>query len=196
MFVQLILRNKIIKRLGDISTIQTGLFAKSNAKGDIVYLQAKHFNENGQLSTSLHPDLESWSISEKHLLKPGDVLFAAKGLKNFAAVYESHNPPSVASTSFFVIRLRDNNVLPQFLAWHLNHPVAQKFLKAGAIGSSIPSISKAVLESLEIPIPSMETQEAILKVTSLRKLELSIKKQMEDLQEKYIQNVLIKSIQQ
>ena len=45
----------------------------------MVYLQAKHFDVNGQLLAALHPDLMADGISEKHLLKDGDVLFAAKG---------------------------------------------------------------------------------------------------------------------
>ena len=40
-----------------------------------------------------------------HILRQGDVLFAAKGTKNFAALYESKYHTAVASTSFFVIRV-------------------------------------------------------------------------------------------
>lgn len=94
--------------LKHITNIQTGVFAKPIKDGEIVYLQAKHFNENGQLIGLLHPDLLAESISGKHLLQPGDILFAAKGTKNFAAWYESKNLPAVASTSFFVIRLKGN----------------------------------------------------------------------------------------
>ena len=89
------------KILKDIATIQTGIFGKTESKGDIVYLQAKHFSETGQLHTILHPDLKADNITDKHLLRTGDVLFAAKGTKNFAAVFENHNEPAVASTSFF-----------------------------------------------------------------------------------------------
>ena len=129
----------------DITNIQTGLFAKPSGIGEVVYLQSKHFDEHGQLHSELHPDLMTDGISEKHLLKDGDVLFAAKGTKNFAAVFENHNEPSVASTSFFVIRPTDNKVLPQFLAWFLNNHTTQTLLKGQAIGTSIPSISKQVL---------------------------------------------------
>jgi hypothetical protein len=68
----------------DITNIQTGLFAKPAGIGELVYLQSKHFDEYGQLHSDLHPDLAAEGISEKHLLKDGDVLFAAKGTKNFA----------------------------------------------------------------------------------------------------------------
>jgi type I restriction-modification system DNA methylase subunit len=75
--------------LKHITTIQTGVFAKPIQKGEIVYLQAKHFDENGELSEPLYPDLNAESKIHKHLLKKGDVLFAAKGTKNFAACYEN-----------------------------------------------------------------------------------------------------------
>ncbi len=178
----------------DITNIQTGLFAKPAGIGELVYLQSKHFDEYGQLHAVLHPDLVTDGISEKHLLKDGDVLFAAKGTKNFAAVFENHNEPSVASTSFFVIRTSDNNVLPQYLAWFLNSHATQMLLKGQAIGTSIPSISKQVLENLEITVPEIEIQRAILQITKLRNKEKSLKQEIETLREKQIQQQIINAI--
>ena len=183
--------------LKHIASIQTGIFAKSVSKGEIVYLQARHFNENGRLSSILHPDLKQDNITEKHLLRHGDVLFAAKGTKNFAAWYESKNQPSVASTSFFVIRLQENfsnKILPEFLVWLINNPISQKLLKGKAIGTSIVSISKSVLEELEISIPDIQTQKAILKISQLHNTEKRLKQQIETLREKQIQQQIINAI--
>lgn len=178
----------------DITHIQTGLFAKPAGVGELVYLQSKHFDEYGQLHTVLHTDLSADGIAKKHLLKDGDVLFAAKGTKNFAAVFENHNEPSVASTSFFVIRPTDNKVLPQYLAWFLNNHTTQTLLKGQAIGTSIPSISKQVLENLEITVPKLEIQRAILQITKLRNKEKALKQQIETLREKQIQQQIINAI--
>ena len=183
--------------LKDISNIQTGVFAKTDSNGDIVYLNAKHFDENGQLNSALHPDLNSNDISKKHLLQYGDVLFAAKGTKNFAAIYESQNQPAVASTSFFVIRIQESNInkiLPDFLAWFINNPATQKYLKERAIGTSIVSISKAVLEELEVSIPDLETQKTILKISYLRNLEKQLRQRIETLREKQIQQQFINGL--
>jgi restriction endonuclease S subunit len=178
----------------DIAIIQTGLFAKPSGNGELVYLQAKHFDEYGQLHSVLHPDLLAEGISEKHLLKEGDVLFAAKGTKNFAAVFENHNEPSVASTSFFVIRPADKKVLPQYLAWFLNNHTTQTLLKGQAIGTSIPSISKHVLENLEMTVPSIETQKAILQITKLRNNEKLLKQKIEFLKDQFLNQQLLKVI--
>lgn len=180
--------------LGYIANIQTGIFAKPVPKGEIVYLQSKHFNEYGQLHALLHPDLKADNITEKHLLRHGDVLFAAKGTKNFAAWYENKNRPAVASTSFFVIRLTEKNILPEFLVWFINQPKAQKFLKGKAIGTAIVSISKSVLEELEIFIPDVQTQKAILKISQLHNTEKKLKQQIETLREKQIQQQIINAI--
>ena len=178
----------------DITNIQTGLFAKPAGIGEVVYLQSKHFDEYGQLHSALPPDLLAEGISDKHLLKDGDVLFAAKGTKNFAAVFENHNEPSVASTSFFVIRTVDKKVLPQYLAWFLNNHTTQTILKGQAIGTSIPSISKQVLENLEITVPNIEIQRAILQITKLRNKEKSLKQRIDTLREKLIQQQIINAI--
>lgn len=181
-------------RIKDFTNIQTGLFTKPSGTGELVYLQSRHFDEYGQLHTVLHPDLPAKEVAEKHLLKDGDVLFAAKGTKNFAVVFENHNEPAVASTSFFVIRMSDSKVLPAYLAWFLNsHPV-QTLLKGQAIGTSIPSISKQVLEDLEIPVPAIKTQKAILEITKLRNTEKALKQQIETLREKQIQQQIINAI--
>ncbi len=178
----------------NIASIQTGLFIKPIGSGDVVYLQAKHFDENGLLKATLHPDLRADNIISRHILKSGDVLFSAKGTKNFAAVFESHNPTSVASTSFFVIRLTNKTVLPEYLAWFLNNPTTQKLLKEQAIGTSIPSISKTVLEELDIPIPSVEKQKSILTIAHLRSTEKNLKHQIEVLREQQIQQTLINAL--
>lgn len=181
-------------RIKDITHIQTGLFAKPGGIGELVYLQSKHFDEYGQLHAVLQPDLMADGISEKHLLKEGDILFAAKGTRNFAAVFENYSEPSVASTSFFVIRLTDKKLLPQYLAWVLNNHRTQALVKRQALGTSIPSISKRVLENLEISVPSIETQKAILQITKLRDKEISLKQEIETLREKQIQQQIKNAI--
>ncbi|MCF8201486.1 MAG: restriction endonuclease subunit S [Crocinitomicaceae bacterium] len=181
-------------KIQDIATLQTGLFAKPLAKGEVVYLQSKHFDDQGNLLTTLHPDLLKENISEKHFLRAGDILFAAKGTKNFAAVYEEHNPPAVASTSFFVIRLFDSKINPEYLTWFLNNSNTQAILKSQAIGTSIPSISKQVLENFEISIPIIEMQNAILQITKLRNKEKYLKQKIETIREKQIQQQILNAI--
>ena len=183
--------------LKHIANIQTGIYAQTVLSGTVVYLQAKHFNENGHLYDTVIPDLPLDNQTEKHLLNDGDVIFAAKGSKNFAAQYESKNGNCVASSTFLVIRLTDKfrtRILSEYLVWFINHQRTQEWLKAKARGSSIPSISKMDLQELEITIPLIEKQKAIVKIDSLQKTEQSILKKIQLLKEQYIQHRLISAI--
>ena len=160
----------------------------------MVYLQAKHFDVNGQLLAALHPDLMADGISEKHLLKDGDVLFAAKGTKNFAAVYENQNPAAVASTSFFVLRPTDKIILTEYLAWFLNHPNTQNILKDNARGTAIPSIRKTVLENLEISIPTIEKQRVVIQLSALSKKEKELRMAILQKRKQLIEQQIINAI--
>ncbi|MBK9248662.1 MAG: restriction endonuclease subunit S [Ignavibacteria bacterium] len=183
--------------LSQIATIQTGLFAKPIADGEVVYLQVKHFDDNGMLVGNLHPDLKEEDISQKHLLRQGDILFASKGSKIFATEFDNISQPAVASTSFFVIRQKEEfreTILPEFLVWYLNNPTTQTLLKSKAIGTSLVSISKSVLDELDIPIPEMKKQHAILKIARLRNKEKVLQLRINELKEKQIQQLIIKSI--
>lgn len=183
-------------KLSDIAKLQTGLFAKPEAMGEVVYLQVRHFDENGLLRAELYPDLKGNRFTEKHLLKAGDILFAAKGTKNFAAVYEPHYPTAVASTSFFVIRLQNTQILPGYLGWYLNHPVIINRLKEQAIGSATPSISKTVLDDLEIPMPTIQKQKLVMEVQQLMRRECALQEQVRALRENMIQQKVFKAINQ
>lgn len=181
-------------KLKNIASIQTGVFAKPEPEGEIVYLQARHFDESGNIIEALHPDIFVNKINSNHILKAGDVLFATKGTKNFAVAIDDLFPVSVASTSFFVIRLKNEDILPEFLAWYLNHPDSLKFLKGFAVGTSISSISKSVLEELEISLPDKNKQQLVLKIAQWRKTEKQLKVQIEALREIQIQKLILNAI--
>jgi restriction endonuclease S subunit len=186
---------KILKALiKDIAHIQTGLFAKPTGIGELAYLQSKHFDEQGRLQAVLHPDLMAEGIAEKHLLRAGDVLFSAKGTKNFAAVYENRNPAAVASTSFFVMRLINHNILPEFLAWFLNHPQTQSLLKGQARGTSIPSITKSALEDLELVIPPVEKQILIVRLSQLILHETELRERVITQRKQLVEQQIINAI--
>jgi restriction endonuclease S subunit len=173
--------------LENLARIKTGIFAKPAGSGEVVYLQVRDFDETGHLKAELHPNLPEVDISPKHFLKQGDVLFAAKGSKNFATVFHSPALHTVASTSFFIIRLKEKTLLPDFLAWFLNSMPTQTLLKSQAIGSSIPSISKQVLASLDVPMPDKRSQQLVVEIDHLHRRRKALEQQLGILHEKSLQ---------
>ncbi|MAT64337.1 MAG: hypothetical protein CMQ43_12575 [Gammaproteobacteria bacterium] len=114
-------------------------------------------------------------------LRPGDVLFAARGNRN-VATYIDHVPGlAVCAPQFFLLRARSESVLPAYLAWYLNQPPAQRYFEISAEGSFITSIRRAELEKLPVPVPSVERQRLIARLADAARRE-------KELTEKLIRN--------
>ena len=182
--------------LREICSIQTGVYGKTSPSGNAIYLQLRHFDEYGNLDVRLKPDFAVDSAHWNHLLQDGDILFSAKGVRNTALTYKPHFGHAVASSSFLVIRLKKSGIiLPEYLAWYINHPRSQEFLRTKAKGSTPPSITVAALGELKVNIPPLEMQHKILNVHELRVRERHLLADIDKLKEEYLQYQLISKTQ-
>lgn len=98
-------------------------------------------------------------------LKAGDILFVAKGARNFAVCLTAIPAATVCSQYFFIIRVKDTRtLLPEFLAWQINQLPAQKYLSKNAEGTDQLSIRRGVLEALPVAIPSLTEQQQLIQL--------------------------------
>lgn len=99
-------------------------------------------------------------------LEVGDVLFAAHGSHNTASyIGESFKDlpfKAVATPMFFVLRVRDERLLPEYLAWFINAVPSQRYFQQHAEGTGTKSVRRQCLEGLEVVIPALEAQEKII----------------------------------
>lgn len=91
-------------------------------------------------------------------LQRGDVLFVARGARNYALCLPEVPKPVVCSQYFFLLRVKSPALLPDFLAWQINRPPAQRYLASNAEGSDQLSIRRGVLENLPLVVPPPEKQ--------------------------------------
>lgn len=161
-------------KLRNIATTQSGIYEKNHPEGDILYLQVSDFKNGKELNNELKPAIINNERVKKFILQDKDLLFAAKGTSNFCAMYRSGKEKAVASSSFFVIRILNNNVDPEYICWFLNTPHILTHLKAHAVGTSIPSITKTMLENLEINILPLEKQRLIVAYHNLQDREVEL----------------------
>jgi restriction endonuclease S subunit len=183
--------------LKDIGKLISGTYAKPDITKEIFYLQTGHFTDAGRLDETVKPMLQYSSRLEKHLLQEGDVLFTAKGTSNISYVYYPSYGQAVASSSFIVIRINENNkekIKPEYLSWFLSFTPQIRLFHQRQIGTTIPSISIKELKEIEVDIPTMEKQEAIIKVHSLRHKEKVLKDQLEQMREIQIQQLLFTAL--
>jgi len=99
-------------------------------------------------------------------LWPGDILFMARGTRNDAAVIKALPHNTVCTPNFFHLRLKSEafNLMPEFLAWQLNHVDAQRYFAMCSQGSSAPSVTKTQLGDLPVVVPPIEQQKLMMKL--------------------------------
>ncbi|MGD9630676.1 MAG: restriction endonuclease subunit S [Pyrinomonadaceae bacterium] len=183
----------MLAKLADVAKIRTGVFARPERQGDVLYLQSKNFDELGELDSTVWPELKAQGTLQKHLLKRGDVLFAAKGDKNFGTVFQDDRN-AVASPTFLVFEMKDTSVLSEYISWQLNDPTNLEFLRRNAVGTSMVSISKSLIGELSILIPPLEQQKKIVEAWRLSKKEYQLRLKIAELRESFVQGALARSI--
>lgn len=162
-------------KLGNIATIQTGVYLKSSPSPDTCYLQVSDFDEDGTICQTVQPTTTISHKAARHLLTVNDLLLAAKGGKNFCTIAPTQLGPCVASPSFLIIRINDlSRVMPEYLCGFLNLSTTRQILTAQAQGSAITSLSKADLDEFEIPLPPLERQRACIILTRLHHQEQAL----------------------
>ena len=182
------------KLLKDISQIRFGYYSQETADNGIPYLQAKQFDDSGNLiappDTFLVPD----SKSSTQLLKDGDIILAGKGNKNFAWCYNNHFGGAIASSTFFVITPDQNQILPDYMCMILNRLISQSSFALLGLGTNIKSIRKVELEELAIPVAPCDGQRTIMRIHDMhrqkQKLYLNIQKKDNELYDAVINELV------
>jgi len=185
------------KKLHEIAILTSGVYAKPDYSPDTLYLQSVHFDEFGQLDPLLKPQLNVDGKTAKHILEEGDILFAAKGTNSFGVVYQEAYGKAVASSSFIVVRIRqeiNGEILPAYLAWFLSNTPAIRNFHRKQLGTTIPSISIKKLSEIEVQVPPIEKQHLITSIQQLRNKQKDLNMQLETAREIQIQQFLINAL--
>lgn len=168
--------------LAEIATIQQGLQFRKGVDellpGTCRLIQIRDFDEQGELREDWESGLFRFhppSPVDRYLLKPGDVLFLARGLRNFAWAVPAPMPEVVAVGYFLIIRPDAARINPGYLAWYLNsEPTRAHLRNVAAQGILMPVVSRAAFQRLSIPLPPLAQQAAIAELEALRRREVRL----------------------
>lgn len=181
----------IKRKISEIAEVFSGVYLQASPYGEVAYLQMKDFSsksvEESALKVSLSPK------SKRSLLKKGDLLFAGKGTTYLCKVFDL-DIHAIASTIFYVIRLSDSGILPDYLCWYLNHPNTEAFIKAQQVGSGTPLIRKQILENLEIAVPDLKTQQQIVELARLQQKEKALLKALAEKREQLTNQLIMNKL--
>lgn len=181
------------KQLKNIASIQSWFYLRSDNSWDVVYLQAKLFDTFWDIKETLIPDIRHENIQDRYLLQDWDILFSAKWTRNFATVYKKEYWPCIASSTFFIIRLKDMHIIPEYIVIIINESQKTNYFKNNLSWWTIQSIPKPALEDFEIFIPPIERQKQIINLHKLYKQELQIYEKLKSRKEELINKIILNS---
>ena len=193
--------NYLDMNLGEIAPVKSGYISrgriKPDDKGSHLLLQASDIDSE-HLSFCLsnlvrfnpHLSPSDWA------LKTGDILFMARGFKNFSVLIQEIPHNVLAAACFFVVRAQTEKVLPEYLCWYLNQlPVEDYLRRRIGRGVNMPIVRRAVLESIEIPLPPMETQRTVAELNKLIAHEQALLTRLTEKRKTLIAGVCLKAVQ-
>lgn len=130
------------------------------------------------------------------ILKTDDVLFMARGARNYSILIKEISDRVLAAACFFIVRVSIDLVLPYYLCWYLNQPQVEHYLRRhSGRGVHMPVVRRSVLENINIPIPPIEVQVKITKLDVLLQNEMELLDKLAEKRKKLITAACLHSVQ-
>ena len=127
-------------------------------------------------------------------LKSGDILFMARGARNFSVMVDKLPEGVLAAACFFVVRISNSEILPEYLSWYLNQsPVEEYLQRFSGRGVHMPVVRRAVLESIDIPLPPIQTQKQVSEINKLLQKEQTLYKKLAEKRKNLMTEICLKA---
>lgn len=167
-------------RLADACTIHIGYTARGRleptAVGGVLAIQLRDISPNGLVDPNRLTRVQLEDLADRYFVRAGDLVFRSRGERNTAsALDERLQEPALAVLPLMVLRPNRDVVTPEYLAWAINQPPAQRHFDNAARGTNIRMIPRSSLDDLVLDVPDIATQKIIVAVDALaeRERELS-----------------------
>lgn len=167
-------------KLGHIGNLKNGLNFKNSGGKPIKFLGVGDFKEHIIIdSCKQFSEVYIDNPPEDYLLKNGDIVFVrsngSKELVGRSVMVDNVDYPLIYSG--FCIRFRNNSfskVNNHYLLYYFRSLRFRELLRIGSGGTNINNLNQELLNSIRIPIPSMQKQNEI--VSTLNKLSNDVEK--------------------
>lgn len=170
-------------KLGRFINIRTGYLSRTKVQeapnGRYALIQLSDFDDT---RTTMNPDtltrFEPGDLRKDQTIQPGEVLFLAKGVHNFA-YHPGPLPVPTLAASYFYVLTPAPEVTPRFLTWFLNHPHTRRaFDRIAGVGARMPVVKKSDLADIDIPVPPLADQHKIVELHALMTRESRLLEQL------------------
>lgn len=178
-------------KLSDVCDIQTGYTARGRLEaadvGGVPVIALRDFGSDGVVRADALQNVKLTPPDQRYYVGAGDVVFRSRGEKNTAfALGSDFHEPSVAVLPLMIIRSKNSNIIPEYLAWLINSPRSQSYFDAEAQGTSMRMISKSTLDDLDVVIPEVFVQRKIVEVAGLASRERALLSSLADMRARLV----------
>lgn len=185
------------KQLGEIAEVTVGHSFRSRleqeSSGDVAVVQMKDLSQENRLVESGLVRTSMGKINPRQLLRKNDIVFRARGLTNTAVHIHKDIGPAVLAAPLLRIRVYDQSISPDYLAWWINQPEAQAYMVKQGKGTTQRMISVPVLKGLWVEVPALETQRQIVELAELAQEEQKLLYALADKRAKYVEGILMQA---
>lgn len=148
-------------------------------EGDVAMVQMRDVSGEGRIDWDGVVRIDPPGKRLPDFLGVGDLIFTTRGARNAAVIIEHVPGPAICAPNLFLIRVVEAVAcLPDYLAWYMNQRPAQVYFQRSATGTSIMNIRREVVEALEVPVPSLREQEAIIRMSYAARAEKQLLQQL------------------
>lgn len=159
-------------QLAELCDIHSGYTARGRLEplpeGGVPALQLRDVGTDGETPGPWFQRYDLSKLADRYFVRGGEVIFRSRGQPNTAAAVADPLPePAVVIVPLVILRPDRERILPEYLAWSINQPEAQRRLGAEAQGTSLRMIPMAVLENLDVAVPNLPTQKRIVELNAL-----------------------------
>lgn len=177
----------------DLAEVQMGYPFRSrlehDPEGNVAVIQMKDIDDTNLLHEEQAIRVVLPKGKAHHLLREGDLLFRSRGRSNGAALVRCGIGPAVLSAPLLLIR--PHGVLPDYLCWFINTPATQTQLATMSEGTSVRMISAEVLKALDVPLPSLVSQQQVVRAATLAEQERMLLTRIVTLREQLTTHMLM-----
>ena len=158
------------KRLDEVATVQTGPFGSQLHNKDYVdcgtpIITVEHLGEyrirrqNMPMITA-----EDADRLKKYSLLPGDVVVSRVGSVDQSSFVNDSEAGWLFSGRCLRVRTDPSKAHPQFIYYTLNTNAVKNYIRAIAVGATMPSINTAILSEVQVNLPSLTEQRRVSSV--------------------------------
>ena len=156
------MNTKKIKEVADVIAGYTFRVAlEAHTDGLMAVIQSKDVLDDLYINQRNLAKIDLQEYNTKAIIEEDDIVISSRG--NFkASVVKGNLTNMIASSSVYVLRIQDKNILPEYLAIYLNSIEGQKKIQKKVTGSVIKTILRRDLENLQIPMLGIGMQNKVI----------------------------------